>query len=355
MYRELPLPPARLEVAADVQQPDRARAASSRCCPAARTRSMVAGGPAHGSAESKMSTQQTTSTADITSHLGPARQIGKTGFWASRVGVGDLADRSLPLEQCVSTLRRALARGFNVVDTAPNYEDGYSERIVGQAVAPLRERIFLIDKIDHWDRPVGPQLEGSLQRLGLPSVDLFVFHALTSVDQWNALAQPGAGFDELATWVRSGQVRFRGISSHHPEVLRLAIESGVCDVVMLPIGPFVDPRYLDLVPLARRRGVGTISFKTFGAGMLLGDTSGYGRPLETGSGLPRLSVDECLAYTLGCDPDVALLGLSTPEEQDAAFQAIQDYRPLPATERDRIRSAAERAIAGKGRCWWNPA
>ncbi|HEY0593208.1 MAG TPA: aldo/keto reductase, partial [Thermoanaerobaculia bacterium] len=78
----------------------------------------------------------------------PRRILGRTGFRASRLGAGDLADRSIPLETCVATLRRALDAGLNVVDTAPGYEDGYSEQIVGRAVHGRREHIFVIDKID---------------------------------------------------------------------------------------------------------------------------------------------------------------------------------------------------------------
>ncbi len=36
----------------------------------------------------------------------PRRELGRTGFVATRLGVGDLADRSLPLEQCVAKQNR---------------------------------------------------------------------------------------------------------------------------------------------------------------------------------------------------------------------------------------------------------
>jgi aryl-alcohol dehydrogenase-like predicted oxidoreductase len=38
--------------------------------------------------------------------------------------------------------------GLNIVDTAPGYEDGYSEAIVGAALRGRRERTFVIDKVD---------------------------------------------------------------------------------------------------------------------------------------------------------------------------------------------------------------
>ena len=94
-----------------------------------------------------------TIAADI---LTQTRLLGRTGFAATRIGIGDLADRSLSLETCVATLRRALDAGLNLVDTAPGYEDGFSEQIVGAALQKtgLRDKIFLIDKIDHHDQPV---------------------------------------------------------------------------------------------------------------------------------------------------------------------------------------------------------
>jgi 1-deoxyxylulose-5-phosphate synthase len=165
-------------------------------------------------------------------------------------------------------------------------------------------------------------------------------------------------------------VRFRGISSHNPDVLHAAIQSGTCDVVLFPIGPFCDARYLEeTLPLARGKGIGTICFKTFGAGKLLGDTTGYNQPLENrprgkfSSGgketaaepaLPRLAVAECLHYTLTAGPDVALLGMSFPNEQDKVMEALGSFRPLNREQMEETRSRAARAIEGKGPCWWNP-
>ncbi len=296
------------------------------------------------------------------------RLLGKTGFEASVLGIGDLADRSVPLEKCVATLHRAMDYGLNLIDTAPMYENGYSEQIVGAALKGRRNGMFVIDKIDHLDRPVGPQVDASLAALGLDAVDLFVFHEVSKLAQWKQIA--ATGMAELDRCRAAGKLRFRGISSHHPDVLRAALDSGLCDVVMFPVGPFVDRRYVDeILPLARQKGVGTVCFKTFGAGKLLGDTTGYNQPLQErprgkfSSGgkepadapqLPYLSVAECLHYTLMLDPDVTLLGLSFPNEQDAAFRAFEDFRPLRPEQLKEIEQRAAMAIAGKGRCWWNP-
>ena len=70
--------------------------------------------------------------------------------------------------------------------------------------------------------------------------------------------------------------------------------------------------------------------------------------------LPRLTVEECLQYTLSLDPDVALLGMSCPTEQDTAFAAARSFRPLADDAMADIRRRAGEARHGKGPCWWNP-
>lgn len=297
------------------------------------------------------------------------RPLGKTGAKVSVLGIGDIADRSVPLAQCVATLHRAMDYGLNLLDTAPSYENGYSEQIVGTALKDRRDGMFVIDKIDELAAPVTPQLEASLRVLAIEHVDLFVFHAVSKLSDWERVAT--VGMEELARCRAAGKVRFRGISSHHPDVLRAALESGLCDAVMFPVGPFVDRRYVDdILPLARKKGVGTICFKTFGAGKLLGDTTGYNQPLQarprgkfssggkeesTEPQLPRLSVSDCLHYTLTLNPEVTLLGMSFPNEQDAVFRAFEKFQPLDAQKLKEIEKRAEQAIEGKGTCWWNPA
>ena len=83
--------------------------------------------------------------------------------------------------------------------------------------------------------------------------------------------------------------------------------------------------------------------------------SGMHRAEGQGPLLPHLSVEQCVHYTLTCDPDVALLGLSDPSEQDAAFAASQSFAaPLDAAQMATLRQLAVAAVAHKGPCRWNP-
>lgn len=298
------------------------------------------------------------------------RTIGSTKFNATLLGIGDLADRNIPIETCVATVQRAMDAGLNVIDTAPGYEDGYSEEIVGRAIRGRRDAMFVIDKIDYADQPVAPQIDASLQRLGLDSVDCFVLHACSTIDAWAHAIEPGGAMDQLADARRAGKLRYRGISSHNPDVLRKAISSSLCDIVMFPVGAGCDARYVnEILPLAKQSRVGTVCFKTFGAGKLLGDTPGYNQPLRErprgkfssggedgaeGPVLPHMSVADCLHYTLTYDPDVTLLGLSYPNEQDAAFHAALEFQPLSSERLAELRDQAHDALQEKGPCWWNP-
>lgn len=301
----------------------------------------------------------------------PRRPLGKTRFPVTAVGLGDVADRSLDKDVQVSLLRRGLDAGINLLDTAPGYEDGFSEEIVGEVLKGHdRDSVFLIDKIDFLDQPVEEQVYTSLERLGQERIDAMVFHAVSSWNQWDALVEPEGPFHQLEQCICRGQVRWRGISSHDPVTLKVAILSGYCDIVMFPIGPAVDPRYItEVLPLARLYNIGTVCFKTFGAGKLLGDTLGYNRPLRQrprgkfGSGgvdiaeppeLPHLDVETCVRYTMTIDPDVALLGMSAENEQDAALAAAASFTPYTEAEMEDVTRRAAEAIRGKGGRHWDP-
>ena len=57
------------------------------------------------------------------------RPLGSTGFRATTLGIGDLADRAVPLDQCIVTVQRAMDFGLNLIDTAPGYEAGYVRKL----------------------------------------------------------------------------------------------------------------------------------------------------------------------------------------------------------------------------------
>ena len=82
----------------------------------------------------------------------PCRPLGKTGFVATILGIGDLADPAVPLEPCVATVRRAMDAGLNVIDTAPCLREGLQrEDRRGRSKGPARG-----DVRHRQDRPPRP-------------------------------------------------------------------------------------------------------------------------------------------------------------------------------------------------------
>jgi aryl-alcohol dehydrogenase-like predicted oxidoreductase len=289
------------------------------------------------------------------------RPLGRTGFQAAAVGAGDVADPKLGTARCVEVLERAVALGVNLLDTAPAYEDGLGETIVGHVVRNhRRDELFVIDKVDRLRSPAIPQLDSSIFRLRLEIIDLAVFHGVSSVAELERLLAPGGGFDQLDVARREGLIRFRGVSCHHPDVVERCLAEGRSDVLLFPVGPYVHPRYRELIARSREKGVGVVGFKAFGAGKLLGPTSGYGKslppdaPEEARRVRTRLDVGRCVRYTLTLDPDVALLGMSTiPEVEEALGQAAA-FAPMGAEEMAAVERDAAAEVRGKGKVWWDP-
>ena len=68
------------------------------------------------------------SPAGALPRFSPRRELGRTGFLATQIGIGDVADRKVPLDTCVATLRRALASGSRDPELAR-----HAEEILGSA------------------------------------------------------------------------------------------------------------------------------------------------------------------------------------------------------------------------------
>ncbi len=79
----------------------------------------------------------------------------------------------------VAALRQGLELGLKLIDTAEMYAEGGAEEVVGEAIAGLREQVFLVSKVYPWNASrTGTALacERSLERLGTDHLDLYLLH-----------------------------------------------------------------------------------------------------------------------------------------------------------------------------------
>lgn len=110
----------------------------------------------------------------------------------------------------VDALRYGIEVGLTLIDTAEMYAQGESEKVVGDAVSDLHNRVFLVTKAwpDHHGAAALPRaLEKSLERLRVPAVDLYLLH-------WPSRQYPiSETIPALATLYQAGLARHIGVSN----------------------------------------------------------------------------------------------------------------------------------------------
>ncbi|GAA3350892.1 aldo/keto reductase [Amorphoplanes nipponensis] len=204
-------------------------------------------------------------------HLGalPTSALG-LGCMGLSQGYGPADD-----EQSVATVRAALDHGITLIDTAMSYGRGHNERLVGRAVAGRRDEVVLATKFGIVRGEQGVTLDGrpehvrghcdaSLERLGVDTIDLLYLHR---VDPAVPVAETVGAMADL---VAAGKVRHLGLSEVDPEQLARAVAVHPIAAVQFEWSlSWREPEH-DIVPAARRLGVGLVPYSPLGRGLLTG-------------------------------------------------------------------------------------
>ena len=131
--------------------------------------------------------------------------------------------------KALQALRWALEMGYTHIDTAEMYASGHTEELVGQVLKEFdRSKIFVTTKVMppnlSYDS-VLHSLDGSLKRLGVESVDLYLIH-------WPSSSIPlSETFRALNKAVRDGKVRYLGVSNFSLEDLKRSQELSETPIV----------------------------------------------------------------------------------------------------------------------------
>jgi predicted aldo/keto reductase-like oxidoreductase len=192
------------------------------------------------------------------------RPLGSTGIQMSDISFGG-AGISDP-----DVVTRAVERGINYFDTSPDYSQTGSEQVIGKALKPHRQKVYIASKFctgaGHLpkDTPVADiirAVEGSLQRLQTDYLDVCIIHEVNDLDRLMAPTFHEA-YDRLR---QQGKVRFLGVSSHTPnleEVMRHAVDSGRFHMLLVAYNFNNWPDLTTIFRDAHRRGVGVVAMKT---------------------------------------------------------------------------------------------
>jgi aryl-alcohol dehydrogenase-like predicted oxidoreductase len=212
-------------------------------------------------------------------------ELGSTGMEITRLGFGAWAVGGGGFEwswgaqedeDSIAAIHHTLELGVNWIDTAAQYGFGHSEEVVGRAIAGLDERPFIFTKGGQPEGPGGAtlhdltrdslrrEIEGSLSRLGLETVDLYQIHWPIPDEQieegWAALVEFR---DEALT-------RHIGVSNFSVEQLRRVQGIAPVETLQPPYSLIAREAAEEILPFAEREGIGVIVYSPMGSGLLSG-------------------------------------------------------------------------------------
>ena len=200
----------------------------------------------------------------------PVSRIG-LGTWAIGGWMWGGTDDAASIE----TIRKALACGINLIDTAPVYGFGHSEEVVGRALEGRRSQAVIATKVAlEWpdDKPrrnasaarIRTEIEDSLRRLRTDHIDLYQVH-------WPDASVPAeetAG--ELETLRREGKILSIGVSNYDIDQMDAFRAHAPLSAVQSPYNLFERAIDADILPYARDTGLNVLAYGALCRGLLSG-------------------------------------------------------------------------------------
>ncbi|GAB6386645.1 aldo/keto reductase [Stutzerimonas marianensis] len=200
----------------------------------------------------------------------PVSRIG-LGTWAIGGWMWGGADD----ERSVTTIRTALDRGINLIDTAPVYGFGHSEEVVGKALEGVRDQAVIATKVAlDWNEG-GPrrnstparirqEIEDSLRRLRTDRIDLYQVHwpdPLVPIEETAA---------ELEKLRQEGKILAIGVSNYSIEQMDAFRSAAPLASVQPPYNLFERAIETDVLPYARDKGLVVLGYGALCRGLLSG-------------------------------------------------------------------------------------
>ncbi|WP_433122020.1 aldo/keto reductase [Arthrobacter koreensis] len=213
------------------------------------------------------------------------RELGPSALKVSELGLGCMGfsqgyGPSGSREQAINLIRTAFDRGVRLFDTAEVYGPYTNEELVGEAVAPFRDRVVLATKfgfkINRDGRQVGldsrPEhireaVDGSLRRLGTEYIDLLYQHR---VDPQVPIEDVAGTVKELIT---EGKVKHFGLSEASAGTIRAAHAVQPVTAVQSEYSLWWREPEEHVLPACAQLGIGFVPFSPLGRGFLTGKIS----------------------------------------------------------------------------------
>ena len=212
------------------------------------------------------------------------RELGRSGLKVSAIGLGCMSmsggySERPDRQEMIALIRTAVDRGVTFFDTAEIYGPYANEELVGEALAPHREQVVIATKFG-WDidpterKPSGrvtsrPEVikqvvDGSLQRLGVDTIDLYYQHRV----------DPDVPIEDVAGAVKDlidvGKVKHFGMSEAAAGTIRRAHAVQPVTAVQSEYSLWWRRPEEEVLAACEELGIGFVPFSPLGKGFLTG-------------------------------------------------------------------------------------
>ena len=202
-------------------------------------------------------------------------KLGKSELRISRIGFGCMSLNKNAREND-SLIRHAYESGINFFDTADLYDHGQNEIILGKCLKEKRKEVIIATKVGNqwrkdgsgWDwnpskEYILTSVEESLQRLQTDYIDLYQLHGGTVNDPIDETIE---AFELLK---EQGKIRYYGISSVRPNVIREYVKKSAIISVMMQYS-LLDRRPEETcLPLLQENNIGVLARGSVAQGLLI--------------------------------------------------------------------------------------
>ena len=211
------------------------------------------------------------------------RKVGKSGLEVSAIGLGCMGmsfgyGPPKDKQEMISLLRAAVERGATFFDTAEVYGPFTNEELVGEGLAPFRERVVIATKfgfkldpksgrsigVDSRPEHIKEVAEASLKRLRTDVIDLFYQHR---VDPEVPIEDVAGAVKEL---IREGKVKHFGLSEPGLQTIRRAHAVQSITAVQNEYSLWWRKPEHEVLPLLEELGIGFVPYSPLGRGFLTG-------------------------------------------------------------------------------------
>jgi aryl-alcohol dehydrogenase-like predicted oxidoreductase len=212
------------------------------------------------------------------------RKLGKSNLEVSAIGLGCMGlsfgyGPAVEKQQGIALIRAAVERGITFFDTAEVYGPFTNEELVGEALAPYRDRVVIATKFGFnivegkqsglSSRPehIKEVAEASLKRLKTDRIDLFYQHR---VDPEVRMEDVAGAVKDL---IQQGKVKHFGLSEAGVESIRRAHAVQPVAALQSEYSLFWREPEEEIIPLLEELGIGFVPFSPLGKGFLTGAIS----------------------------------------------------------------------------------